>query len=78
MLKDKFGQCIACYFSPCRCFGRETRDTCSSCEMLRDEVKALRDELKLINSRLELERDRKAYLETELMRTRVPPFRGMT
>lgn len=80
MLRDKYGQCIGCFFDPCRCFGgKETRDECSHCGMLRNEVAALRSELKRVTALLEIEKDRRFGLEKDLLSTRTvtpPPFRG--
>lgn len=77
MLKDKFGQCIVCFFDPCACRRpRESGDRCSQCAMLRDEVDALRRELRRYAALVEIEKDRRFYLERELLLTRVPPFRG--
>jgi hypothetical protein len=81
VLRDKYGQCIGCFFDPCRCFGggKETRDECSQCSMVRNEVAALRSELKRVTALLEIEKDRRFGLEKDLLSTRTltpPPFRG--
>lgn len=79
MLRDKFNQCVGCYFDPCRCFGKESQDECSHCAMLRDEVAALRREVNRYRAMAELEKDRRYLLEKEMLSTRrvsPPPFRG--
>ena len=77
MLKDRFGQCIVCFFDPCSCNRpRESGNKCSQCSMLLDEVDALRRELRRYRALIELEKDRRFHLERELLLTRVPPFRG--
>jgi hypothetical protein len=80
VLRDKFGQCIGCFFDPCRCFGgKESQDECSHCGMLRNEVAALRSELKRVTGLLEIEKGKRFALEKDLLSTRTltpPPFRG--
>lgn len=75
MLKDEFGYCVACFFDPCRCFGKDTESACSRCRELREEITALRREVNKLKALGELERERKVYLEHELLKTRVPAFR---